>query len=346
MFLPTFRYTETIVNRLTFIAEAKTFISKSPLVPNWEVSLRKSAILRSAHSSTAIEGNPLTLDEVTALSEGREVMVRRKDRQEVLNYLEALEKISEFSSNTSFTIEDLLDIHKTVTVNTLNNPADEGTFRDRQVVIGNPITGEVTFRPPDTEEVLRLVTDFYKWFNAPETKEINPVIVAGITHYEIVRIHPFIDGNGRTARIMATLVLYRSGFDVKRFFALDDYYDHDRNGYYDALNSVDPDILDLTYWLEYFTEGFAVSIKSVKEKVLKLSKDIKLLEEKGQITLNDRQMKIVEIIVEKGKIANKDVQKMFQISHSSAYDELKKLLDLKVITSKGKGRSTHYILIT
>ena len=82
--------------------------------------------------------------------------------------------------------------------------------------------------PPPSENVPWLVDALLEWFNSPEAEEIDPVIVAGVTHYEIARIHPFIDGNGRTAMTMATLTLYKRGFDLKRFFALDDYYDHDR----------------------------------------------------------------------------------------------------------------------
>lgn len=168
---------------------------------------------------------------------------------------------------------------------------------------------------------------------------------ASLTHYEIVRIHPFIDGNGRTARIMATLVLYKRGFDVKRFFALDDYYDNDRRAYYAALKSVDKNTLNITGWLEYFTDGVAVSLAAVKKKVIGLSKDIKVLKEKGQIALNERQMRIVERIIEKGEITNRDVRDMFNISNRAALDEISKLIDMKVIKKRGKGRSVKYILI-
>lgn len=93
MFKPNFRCTDKIVTNLTFIPESRAIILNSPLIPKWEVSLRRDALLRSAHSSTAIEGNPLSLEEVSALAAGRDIMVRRKDKQEVLNYLEALERI-------------------------------------------------------------------------------------------------------------------------------------------------------------------------------------------------------------------------------------------------------------
>jgi predicted HTH transcriptional regulator len=131
---------------------------------------------------------------------------------------------------------------------------------------------------------------------------------------------------------------------LKRFFALDDYYDHDRQSYYDALNSVNQETLDLTYWLEYFTDGVAASIKTVKEKVLGLGKDVKVLKERGQIALNERQMKIVEFIIREDKIKNKDIREMFNLSHTSAQREISKLMELDVIKRKGKGRSVHYVL--
>jgi Fic family protein len=189
------------------------------------------------------------------------------------------------------------------------------------------------------------MNEFLEWFNSTAVSEIDPVIEAGLTHYELVRIHPFIDGNGRAARVIATLVLYKRGFDTKRFFALDDYYDQDRRGYYAALKSVDQSTLDLTGWLEYFTDGVAVSIKAVKDKVIGLSKDIKLLKEKGQIALTQRQMKIVERIIERGRITNRDVRNMFNLSNRGALDEITKLLKLKVIRKVGKGRSLYYNLV-
>jgi Fic family protein len=181
-----------------------------------------------------------------------------------------------------------LEIHKIVTKNTLDYPEDEGFLRNRQVHVVNG-SGATVFMPPATEEVPDLIEEVLEWFNSPDIEEIDSVIVAGLTHYEMVRIHPFIDGNGKTARIMATLVLYKRGFDLKRFFALDDYYDHDRGAYYAALQTVDPEEADVTEWLEYFTDGFAESIRTVKERVLGLSRDIKILKERGQIApMRDR----------------------------------------------------------
>ena len=344
MFKPRYNYTDNIVNNLTRIAEARTIILNAPLIPKWEVSLRRDALLRSAHSSTAIEGNPLSLEQVSDLAAGREVMVGRKDKQEVLNYLEALEKIPTFAENIPLTGKDFLRIHKIVTKKTLDAPKYEGAYREIGVYVGNRITGEVVFMPPSEKQVPKLTDEFLQWFNSEDTNSLDPVIQAGITHYEIVRIHPFVDGNGRAARVMATLVLYNRGFDLKRFFALDDYYDNDRPSYYAALNAVDKNTQDLTKWLEYFTEGVTVSIKAVKQRVIGLSKDVKVLKERGQVQLTERQMKIVEHIIEGGAVTNRKVREMFGLSNRGALDELEKLMKLRVIKKTGKGRDISYEL--
>ena len=344
MFKPSFHYTDKIVNNLSQIAVARELVINSPLIPKWEVSLRREAIIRSAHSSTAIEGNRLSLEQVSDLAHGREVMATRKDKQEVLNYLSVLENISKLSEDKNITEVNLLRIHKMITQETLGNSADCGVYRNRYVVVGNRLTGEIIFRPPKNEDVPGLVRDLIDWLNSSEAKILDPVIEAGISHYEFVRIHPFVDGNGRTARVLATLILYLRGFDTKQFFSLDDYYDSDRPSYYRALQSVDQKTLDLTNWLDYFVEGVKVSLASVKERVIRLSSERLRRTKKGQIALTERQMKIVEFINQNGHITNQVVRDMFKISDRAALKEIRKLVDLKVIKPEGKGRSLSYVL--
>ena len=344
MFKPNLRYTNKIVKNLTQVSVAKELILNSPLIPKWKIALRREAIIHSAHSSTSIEGNRLSLEQVSDLAQGREVMATRKDKQEVLNYLSVLENIGKLTKGDSISEKDILNIHRRVTKDTLDNPGDCGVYRNRYVVVANRLTGEVFFRPPQNKDVPRLIKDLVKWINLEGAKELEPVIEAGIVHYEFVRIHPFIDGNGRTARVLATLILYKRGFDTKQFFCLDDYYDSDRQAYYKALQSVDQEALDLTNWLEYFVEGVNVSIETVKERVIRLSSERLRRAKRGQIALTEKQMRIVEFINQNGKITNRDVRDMFKISDRAALKEIRKLVDLKVIKSKGKGRSLYYVL--
>jgi len=344
MFKPEFKYTHKIVNLLTKISSARDLILNSPLIPKWEVTIRREAIIHSAHSSTSIEGNRLSLEQVSELALGREVMASRKDKQEVLNYLKVLENLGKLVDGQEISEKNILNIHKMLTKDTLENPADCGVYRNRYVVVGNRLTGEVIFRPPDNEDVPILMGNLVEWLNSSEAKELDAVIEAGIAHYEFVRIHPFVDGNGRTARVLASLILFLRGFDIKQFFCLDDYYDSDRQAYYRALQSVDPKTLDLTRWLEYFVEGVNVSINAVKERVIRLSTERLRKAKRGQIALTERQMQIVEFINQNGKITNKEVRGMFKISNRAALDEINKLLRLGVLQPRGKGRSLHYIL--
>jgi len=344
MFRPRFRYTDKVVRLLTRISAAREVILNSPLIPRWEVTLRREAIIRSAHSSTSIEGNRLSLEQVSDLARGREVLATRKDRQEVLNYLSVLENIGKVIKGDSLRENDILEIHRMVTKDTLDNPGDSGAYRSRYVVVANKLTGEVLFRPPKNEHVPRLIEDLVGWINSKEAKELDPVIQAGLVHYEFVRIHPFVDGNGRTARVLATLVLYLRGFDTKQFFCLDDYYDSDRQSYYRALQSIDQETLDLTMWLEYFVEGVNVSIEEVKKRVIKLSSERLRRAREGQIALTERQMQIVEYINQTGKITIGDISKMFKITRQAALKEVSKLVDQDVVELRGKGRGAHYVL--
>jgi Fic family protein len=273
MFKPNFRYTNTIVRLLARISAAREVVVNSPLIPRWEVSLRRQAIIHSAHSSTRIEGNRLSLEQVSELAQGREIMATRKDKQEALNYLAVLENIGNMVQGGFLREQDVLRLHRTLTNDTLENAGDCGVYRKRYVVVANKVTGEIFFNPPQNKDVPRLMKDLIEWINSEEAKELDPVIEAGIVHYEFVRIHPFVNGNGRAARVLAALILNQRGFDTKQFFCLDDYYDVDRNEYYQALQSVKQDTLDMTNWLEYFAEGVHISIEAVKERVVQLSSE-------------------------------------------------------------------------
>jgi Fic family protein len=345
MFKPNFKYTNKIVNNLIKISVARELIMNFPFIPKWEITLRREAIIKNTHSSTAIEGNKLSLEQVSELLHGREVMASRKDRQEVLNYLNVLEKLGELTENDNITEKNILSIHKMITSKTLENDIDCGRYRDRYVVVGNRFTNEISFKPPQNSEVPDLIKDLIEWFNSETVKELDPVIEAGIAHYELVRIHPFIDGNGRTARVLAALILYQRGFDTKQFFCLDDYYDSDRSAYYKALQSVNQKTLDLTSWLEYFTDGVTISMDAVRQRIIRLSSERLIKSKRGQIALTERQMKIIEFINQNGNIANKNVREMFKISDRAALKELRKLTDMKVIKPDGEGRNLSYILL-
>ncbi len=348
-FNPKYTITDKILNNLTLISSSREIIEQSHLVPKWEAKLRRQALMRNTHSSTAIEGNKLTLEQVEALAAGKDVAATNKDKQEVMNYIEALEKIPTLAKKEGMRVADLLNIHRIITKDVMRNSNDSGVFRNRQVFVGKRIFDgsvlkeEVEYMPPKTDKVPELIKEFVDWLNTGKTWEINPVLLAGIVHYEIARIHPFIDGNGRTARLLATLILYLSGFDHRRIFTLDDYYDRDRKSYYAALKTAQTSNGDITQWLEYFTTGVTASVQEAKEAILKLGAKGKRAG-REQISLTARQMQIVEHINAHGKVTNRELQELFKISAQAVHKELAKLTELKVIRPAGEGRSLHYVL--
>ena len=346
-FKPVYNITDKILNNISRIIAGRDVIEYSKIIPKWELSLRKEARIHNAHSSTSIEGNRLTLEQVKALSEHKEVVASVKDKQEVLNYLEALDAIPQYATKKTIYTKLFLTIHKTLTKGTLQNAKDCGVFRGRQVFVGKRILDGTQFKeiveymPPETKEVPKLVEEFLSWLNSKAAGKINPVLLAGIAHYEVARIHPFIDGNGRIARLLAALILYKSGLDHRRFFALDDYYDQDRQSYYTALKTVERNKGYITQWLEYFTDGVLYSVNKVKELILKLGFTQKVTEGE-QIKLNDKQIKVLEKIKEKGRITNRDLRAMFKISRQAILKEIGKLTDAKIIELVGKGRGAYY----
>ncbi len=341
MYNPNFEITPKILDLIANISSAKEIIFNAQLVPQWEVSLRRDALLDNAYASTSIEGNTLSKEEVTELSLGREVLKTKKEKQEVLNYLDALANLEKFASDSKLTEKDILKSHKWITKDTLENKNWEGKFRNMQVYVGNTKTGQVSFVPPKPEEIKNQLDEFLNWLNSEN--KIHPVLEAGITHYEMARIHPFVDGNGRMARFIATWVLVNRDFDIKRFFALDDYYNSDRKNYYEALKTVDRETVNITKWLEYFVEGVAISTETTKKKVLMLSGGKKKTD-KGQITLTERQIKIIEHINRHGQITNREVQNILNVKRQVATKELAKLTVQKVVKKIGSFKDAKYIL--
>ncbi len=338
MFEPNFIYTNRIVNNLIEINSIKDFIINTPLIVEMEISLKRDALLKSAHHSTAIEGNPLTLNQVKKLTKGLKINAQKKAKQEVINYLNVLENLDKYSKNGKITEKVILELHRNITHYTLDYTYQEGEYRTIPVHIVNK-KGEKVFTPPAVNSIHKDMRNFVEWIN--HSAKLNPVIVAGIIHYEFVRIHPFIDGNGRTGRALAALFLYLKNFDVNRFFTLDEYYDNDRQSYYDALNSVDNKTHDLTEWLDYFLNGFLTSITEIKDQILLFLPERKV---QKRIKLSNKHRKILEYIQLKGSISNSEVQKLLNISRQGAYKDLRYLMDRDIVNQKGGSRSTYYVI--
>lgn len=347
MFSPQFKITNKILKNIAKIEAAEEIIKNAPLLPLWEKQFKEEAVVRAVHHGTHIEGNPLGKDDARDLLLGKSVVGRPRDIQEIINYRKVIDFIDEEAKKKIEKITEQLiqKIHRIV-VDKILPEEEAGVYRKKQVVIRNSQTGEITFHPPPPLEVPFLMREFIYWLNKTSIDDLHPVLKAGIAHHELVRIHPFIDGNGRVARVLATLILFLGGFDIRRFFSLEEYYDKDAASYY--LNLQKASQGDLTSWLEYFTLGAAVEFERIKEKVLKLSKDVKLKEKFGgqQIFLNERQIKIIEYIQAVGYLQNQAFSQLFpDLSEDTVLRDLKFLIEKGLIKKIGKTKSAKYVLL-
>ena len=335
---------------LTAISEIKAVIERAKLLPKQELKLRRQAMIRMTHSSTHIEGNILNLRQVGDVYSHKKVDAPNRDIFEVENYLKALKYIAQVVEKKQAITENVvLKIHKLVTDLTLSDEQSDH-YRKGPVYVVRRRLGmpqETVYTAPRAELVSELVSDLIKWIHESEQQNINPIIVAGIVHQEIAAIHPFADGNGRTARALATLILYQRGYDFRRLFALEDYYNKNRSNYYQAINigkNYDERKTDFTPWLEYFVKGFKEEIDDVKGKVTELSLKKVGKEIQSQIYLDKNQIKILEFLDQTGRITLKDVVDILECPRRTAQLQLQKLKKLEMIVQIGRGPSSAYIL--
>ena len=349
MFSPKYSITNKILKNIGTIEGAREVIMNAPLVPAYEKKFREEAIVRTVHHGTHIEGNELNYTEAEKVLRGQPIVGRDRDIQEVINYRNVIRFLDFVAtgevSKGKITEEVVKKIHA-LTVEKLLREDKCGLYRKTQVVVKNSITGEVTFRPPAAIEVPFQMEDFLTWLNDLGKDEIHPVLKAGIVHYELVRIHPFLDGNGRMARAVATLVLFLDDYDIKKFFSLEEYYYREAAHYYEALKSAQEG--DLTNWLEYFTQGLAIELTRIKEKVQKLSSDVHLLKEKlggKQVFLSERQIAIMEYIQRVGYLNNDGFNDLFpKISEDTVLRDLHDLMKKGIIKKEGRTKAARYML--
>lgn len=352
MFRPEYRLTDKIVELLTTIAEGKAVIERAKLLPKQELKLRRQAMIRMTHSSTAIEGNILNVREVEAVINKQKVDAPARDIYEVDNYLKALKYIEQVvKEKKPISRNVILKIHRLVTTNTLPIESS-GKYRKRTVyVVRRHLDGrqKIMYTAPQASDVAQLMDNLIVWIQQSSSKQINPVIVAGIVHQEIAAIHPFADGNGRTARALATLLLYQRGYDFRRLFALEDYYNNDRPAYYAAIN-IGKDYAtrrqDFTPWLKYFVNGFKEEIDQVRHQVVSLSVKKVDIGIQSQVFLDKDQVAILDFLESLDRITVGDVVAILHCPKRTAQLHLQNLKKLKMIVPYGKARATYYKLKT
>lgn len=334
----------TITHRLLAnIKRISTLVSElnSRRFPNVVLAeFEKAALAVSSYASTSIEGNPLPLTEVKKILKSKPSHIRESE-QEVLNYNQALQDLNKRieAGKIKLSLGLILKIQKQVTGELLPY-FETGKLRRRPVVVNDPGVGKAVYLPPDVEDVKPLMDDLVSFVNNNRDK-IDPLILAGIFHKQMVLIHPFMDGNGRTARLATKVLLAQMGLNTFNLFSFENYYNKNVTKYFRSVGELGnyydlADKIDFTPWLEYFTEG-------IIDELLRVQKQLAELGISPQTRLLPHHTKILEFINQRGFITDRDYAKLVDRAKATRALDFKRLIELGLIERKGKGRATYYI---
>jgi Fic family protein len=348
-FNPKFAITPKIATSLMRIEAAKQAIRHLPITSSVLVTLRESARLVSTHYSTMIEGNRLTQEQVSRVIEKEEHFPgRERDEKEVLGYYAALEKAEQLAaSGNSFTEHDVQILHALVMAEG-KTKVKPSPYRDGQNVIRDSRSRSIVYLPPEAKDVPGLMKELVAWVKTTDLQDLPCPIRAGIAHYQFATIHPYYDGNGRTARLLTTLILHLGGYGLKGLYSLEEYYARNLGGYYEALTvGLSHNYYEgrakseITRWVEYFCVGMAESFESVKKRAEAAAgsgaKDSSSLLR----TLDPRQRRALSLFKDRASITSRDVEKLFAVAQRTARDLLKEWTEggfLVVVDPSKKGR--------
>jgi Fic family protein len=348
-FKPNFTISPELTQTLLEIERHKEAIDVMPVNSRTVASLRETARLLSTHYSTQIEGNELDVSEVEKLAHGHKggFPGKERDEREVRNYFKALEYIETlFGGEKPVTEKQIMVIHSLVLTG-----AKRGTpYREGQNVIRDSRSGGIVYMPPEAKDVPGLIEGLTIWMNQQAKGQVLPAaIVAGLVHYQFATIHPYYDGNGRTARLLTTLLLHKMGYGLKGIYSLEEYYAKNLMGYYEALNIGDNHNYymgraeaDVTPFLEYFLSGMARSFGSVRKEVEK-SRNLPQADQTQKLReLRPMQRQLLSLFARSKEVSLQEMADHLGISSRAVYRNLTNWMDMGficIVNPSKKGRS-------
>jgi Fic family protein len=329
---PIYTITPLLLVRVEKVAALRERILAAAVQVPWIPALQKDTRIRNAHSSTAIEGNPLTLEQVRAIEEGREIpATAQRPRREVANYFAGLRFVEKNVQRAAVTHPEILRLHR-IMAGEVMDQGTAGRYRTIRVRVGNHVA-------PPPGEVKLLMSELLDWWNK-HSNQLSPVMSAAIVHHRFEIIHPFADGNGRTGRMLALWELYRRGFDTHHIFSVDEFYWENRPQYYAALEKVRREGGDLTSWLEYSAEGLLLTLERVWTRIQKLTAHAG----KAKLVLRPKQEQLLHLLREHKAMAPREIWDGVGISKQGALDLLRPLIKAGLIKRIGTKKAGRYVL--
>jgi Fic family protein len=342
MFAPRFTISHRITAALTLIERARGFLEAARLSDAWLNRMSRQALLAEAYATTHIEGTELTRVQAERLWKGEAVPEARDDDvRELLNYRHAFNLVADHVVSGARISEELIcAVHARLVTGVRGESGQPGAYRTVQNYIARSATFEVVYMPPAPSEVPSLMRELVGWLETGS--DVHPVLVAGIAQFQLVHIHPFVDGNGRTSRLLSTLCLYRAGYDFKRLFTLSEFYDRDRTRFYRALQHVRELDLDLTGWLEFFVEGLVTQLAEVRSQGERVIRRDVIAQEHG---LSERQARAVEYLLSHPELHIEELETLCpDVNRRTLQRDLEDLVSRRVLKVTGAARAVRYRL--
>lgn len=339
MFNPKYDISSKLLSNIKHIATITNDLNHQKFPKIVLMELEKSAREISAYSSTSIEGNPLPLTEVKKILKSAPKHARDSEK-EVLNYNNILLKLNTLlnSKKLSITLRLVLDIQKDITKDLISKHRC-GKFRQEPVFVNNPKTRKTAYLPPDHKDVKKMMNELIDYIKKNKSK-IDPLILAGIFHKQFVIIHPFVDGNGRTARLTTKMLLAAMGLDTFNLFSFENYYNKNVEKYFQNVGVLCDyykikEKIDFTNWLEYFTDGIIDELLCVQKILQKESIN-------PETELKPHHKKMIDYIEKNGYITDVQYSKLVKRAKATRNIDFNKLIALDLIQRKGKSKNTYY----
>lgn len=339
-----FKFTPRLVNLLIDAQSLYGRLESQARIPSLALRLIQENQVLATHFSTSIEGNPLTQIEVTNIILDDKVPTTKSEK-EVKDYFEVLNRISVLAREKKpLTLELTLSLHKDL----MRDLQIKGTgkLRDEGVFVGyRDVAGAVHAKhnPPahTAKEIEKLLTKLYE--DVLSDNENHPLVVAGILHHGFVHIHPFVDGNGRLGRILTAYYLLLNGYEVTKYFILDDFYDINRLEYSDMLHSAD--LNDKTKWLTYFLEGINYSLQAAIKRVEDMQgEEIDAVTGTKRVLVSKKEEEVIQLLLDKKVLKAQDLVAMFDVTRQRAGYLLNSLVKKGIVKKQGKTKSSYYEL--
>jgi Fic family protein len=329
---PEFTIRASLLSKVECIAALREQIRAAAVDLAWIPALQKDSRSRNVHASTAIEGNPLTLEQVRALEKGRGLSASSpRSEREVLNYFAGLRYIEQRAGIERIHHDDIFELHR-ILADGVMDQGQAGRYRTIQVRVGQ-------YTPPPAQDVSSLMMEMMDWWNGPAS-ELSPVLSSAILHYRFEEIHPFADGNGRTGRALSLWDLYRRGFDTHHIFAVDEYYWEDRPSYYQSLARVRSEGGDLSGWLEYCADGYQQTLERAWLRLQTLG-----IAGRRKLMIKPRQEQLLLLLRDHGKMAPAEIWEALGVSRQGAMDTINPLLEAGIIEKVGSRKTGRYRLV-